>query len=123
MNIYENIYSLSDNLIRQKIGKKLKAVRLRQNITQARLAADSLVSLSSIKKLEKGEIASFDTLLRVLRVLGKLDTLQPLVEEEQMSPNEYYEFVTKAHKKQRKRASKSQDINNQNMAAEPAPEW
>lgn len=123
MNIYENIYSLSDNLIRQKIGKKLKAVRLRQDITQARLAADSLVSLSSIKKLEKGEIASFDTLLRVLRVLGKLDTLQPLVEEEQMSPNEYYEFVTKANKKQRKRASKSQYINNQNMAAEPAPEW
>lgn len=123
MNIYENIYSLSDNLIRQKIGKKLKAVRLRQDITQAKLAADSQVSLSSIKKLEKGEIASFDTLLRVLRVLGKLDALQPLIEEEQMSPNEYYEFVNKARKKQRKRASKSQDINNQYVAAEPAPEW
>lgn len=123
MNIYENIYSLSDNLIRQKIGKKLKAVRLRQDITQAKLAADSQVSLSSIKKLEKGEIASFDTLLRVLRVLGKLDALQPLIEEEQMSPNEYYEFVNKARKKQRKRASKSQGINNQYVAAEPAPEW
>ncbi|WP_302350227.1 helix-turn-helix domain-containing protein, partial [uncultured Duncaniella sp.] len=88
-----NIYSLTDTLIQQRIGDKIRALRLRQNITQVNLASDAQVSLSSVKKIERGQIGSFDSLIRVLRVLGKLDVLQQLVEEEEMSPNEYYEFV------------------------------
>lgn len=104
---FTDIYSLTDNAIRQKIGERLKSIRLRQNITQARLATDALVSLSSIKKIENGEIGSFDSFIRLLRTLGKLDIFQPMVEEEQMSPNEYYEFVNSAKKKRRKRATKT----------------
>ena len=96
---------LSDGMIQSKIGERLKAVRLKQNITQQALAEESGVSLSSVKKIEKGEIGSFDSLLRVLRTLGKLDVLLPLVEEEQLSPSEYYELVNKANKAQRKRAA------------------
>ena len=61
-------------------------------------------ALSSLKNIEKGEIRSFDSLLRVLRTLGKLDVLQPLVEEEQMSPSEYYAMVHAAGAGLRKRA-------------------
>jgi hypothetical protein len=43
----------------------------------------------------------------------------PLVEEEQMSPNEYYEFVNAAKKKVRKRASKS----NLNTNKQEESEW
>ena len=101
----EDIYILSDGMIQSKIGERLKAVRLKQNFTQQALAEESGVSLSSVKKIEKGEIGSFDSLLRVLRTLGKLDVLLPLVEEEQLSPSEYYELVNKASKAQRKRAA------------------
>ena len=101
----EDIYMLADEMIQRKIGERLKAVRLKQNITQQRLAEDSGVSLSSEKKIENGEIRSFESLLRVLRTLGKLEVLQPLVEEEQLSPSEYYEFVNKLHSKPRKRAT------------------
>ena len=79
---------LPDSMIQSKMGLRLKAVRLKQNITQQALAEESGVSLSSVKKIEKGEIGSFDSLLRVLRTLGKLDVLLPLVEEEQLSPSE-----------------------------------
>ena len=96
---------LSDAMILTKIGGHLKAVRLKQNITQLALAEEAEVSLSSVKKIEKGEIGSFDSLLRVLRTLGKLDVLLPLVEEEQLSPSEYYEMVRKAGARQRKRAA------------------
>ena len=96
---------LSDEVIQRKIGERLNAVRLKQNITQQALAEESGVSLSSVKKIEKGEIGSFDSLLRVLRTLGKLDVLLPLVEEEQLSPSEYYELVQKAGAHQRKRAA------------------
>lgn len=95
---------LPDSMIQSKMGLRLKAVRLKQNITQQALAEESGVSLSSVKKIEKGEIGSFDSLLRVLRTLGKLDVLLPLVEEEQLSPSEYYDLVQKAGAHQRKRA-------------------
>lgn len=108
-----NIYSLSDTAIGQKIGERLRSLRLRQNITQARLADDAQVSLSSVKKIEKGEIGSFEPFVRVLRVLGKLDIFQTLTEEEPMSPNEYLEFINSSKKKSRKRASKTR-MNNTN---------
>ena len=81
----EDIYMLSDAMILTKIGERLKTLRLKQNI--------------------KGEIGSFDSLLRVLRTLGKLNVLLPLVEDEQLSPSEYYELVQKAGAHQRKRAA------------------
>ena len=56
----EDIYILSDTMIQQRIGENLKAVRLKQNITQQSLAEAAEVSLSTIKKIETGEIKSFD---------------------------------------------------------------
>lgn len=103
----DDIYMLADAIILNRIGNHLKTVRLKQNITQQSLADGAGVSLSSLKKIEKGEIGSFDSLLRVLRTLGKLDVLQPLVDEEQLSPSEYYELVHSIKaKNQRKRASR-----------------
>ena len=60
--IMDDIYMLADAIILNRIGSHLKAVRLRQNITQQSLADAAGVSLSSLKKIEKGEIGSFDSL-------------------------------------------------------------
>ena len=100
----DNIYMLADGEIRRRIGKKIRNLRLRQNITQMSLAEQSQISVSSVKKIENGEIGSFDSLMRVLRILGELEIFSPLLKEEDMSPNEYLEFVEASKKKQRKRA-------------------
>lgn len=100
----ENIYMYADAEICRKIGRKIKELRLRQNITQIALAQQSQISVSTIKKIENGEIGSFDSLMRVLRILGELDVFAPLLEEEVMSPNEYLKFVEVAKNKRRKRA-------------------
>ena len=100
----DDIYSLSDIQIQKKIGEKLKAVRLKQNITQDSLAELSSISRSSVQKIESGEIRSFDVFLRILRTLGMLDELTRLCEEEQMSPNEQFEMVNSVKKNRRKRA-------------------
>lgn len=100
----DDIYVLADAMIQQRIGSKLKATRLKQNITQQSLAESAEVSLSTVKKIENGEISSFGSLLRILRILGKLDALQSLIEEEPLSPNEYYNLMHAAQKKARKRA-------------------
>ena len=101
----DDIYMLTDMAILTRIGEKLKTVRLKQNITQQSLAEAANVSLSTVKKIEKGEIRSFDAFLRILRTLGQLDMLQQLVEEEQLSPSEYYNMVQTSKTNQRKRAS------------------
>ena len=107
----EDIYFLSDGQIQQKIGAKIKAVRLKQNVTQDSLAEAACVSRSSIQKIESGEIKSFDTFLRVLRTLGMLNEILGLCEEEQLSPSEYYDLVNSAKRKQRKRAVGSINAN------------
>ena len=102
----DDIYFLTDLNVAKRIGANLKNLRLRQNVTQSNLAESAGVSLSSLKKIENGDICSFDSFLRLLRMLRKLDVLLPLVEEEQLTPIEYREFVTKMKKKMRKRASR-----------------
>lgn len=42
--------------------------------------------------------------MRVLRTLGRLDIFQTLIEEEQLSPSEYYKLVNSIQKNTRKRA-------------------
>ena len=109
----DDIYVLSDTQLTKRIGKKLKAIRLKRNITQQSLAEASSISLSSLKKIENGEIGTFDSLLRVVRTLGMLESIGPLFEEEQLSPSEYYEMVNKAKKHMRKRAVGKLKVNNE----------
>ena len=96
---------MADPTLLAKIGENLKSCRLKQNITQQGLADAACVSLSSVKKIERGEIRSFDSFLRLLRTMGKLDVLLPLVQEEQLSPNEYYKMVHEAKSHRRQRAA------------------
>ena len=115
----DNINMLSDAEITKKISVKLKELRLKQNISRQDMSVSSGVSVSSIVRMEDGEIKSFDSFLRILRTLGKIDVLLPLVEEEEISPNEYFKLVQSSKtKQQRKRASKS----NKNIQKEES-EW
>ena len=102
----DNVYILTDTELCNRIAAKIKTVRLKQNMSQAELADKSGVSISTIKRMEDGEVKNFESLIRVLRTLGKLDVFVPLVEEKQLSPNEYYKLASKANKPKRKRASK-----------------
>ena len=108
----DNIYMLTDIEICDRIGVKIKTVRLKQNMSQEELADKSGVSISTIKRMEEGEVKTLESLIRILRTLGKLDIFIPLVNEEQLSPNEYYELASKANKLARKRASKGYKIEN-----------
>lgn len=107
----ESIYMLPDGEIRRRLGQKIRHLRLRQNFTQSSLAKQAQVSLTTLKRIEKGDISYFDSLMRVLRILGELDVFSSLIKEDEMSPNEYFEFVEASKKKQRKRASGNNKTN------------
>lgn len=114
----EDVYELSDAQIQKRVGAKLRAARLKQNVTQESLAASACISRSSLQKIESGEISSFDALLRVLRTLGLLENIYELCKEEQMSPSEYYKFVNSVKGNKRMRA-----VGNINKLKVEESEW
>lgn len=109
---------LSDAEITNKISARIKELRLKQNISRQDLSASSGVSVSSIVRMEDGEIKSFESFLRILRSLGKIEIFTPMLQEEEISPNEYYKMVHSVKIKQRQRASKSNSNNKQQEESE-----
>ena len=86
------------------IGQRIKQYRLDRNITQADLAEQAGLARRTITSIEKGEGGTVNTLLRVLRALGRLNLIGELFEEPPVSPNRLREMELKKHT--RKYASK-----------------
>ena len=98
---------LTDTDIQLRLAEKIRTLRLTQNYAQLELAERSCVSVSTIIRTENGETTSVITLVRLLRQLGKLEVLLPLLEDEPLSPTEYYRLKQAVEKPLRKRANKS----------------
>ena len=70
----------TDLAILSEIGDRVSCSRLERNLTQAKLAEAAGISKRTIERMEKGEsvqLTSFVQILRVLDLLGNLDTLVP----------------------------------------------
>ena len=80
-----DFYSMSDKGIEDELGQRVKALRLRKNITQEKLAAAAMLSVNTIKSLESGR-GKLASLIAVLRELGKLDQLDNFISPVQISP-------------------------------------
>jgi transcriptional regulator with XRE-family HTH domain len=67
----------------EALGARLRAARLRKELSQAALAERVGVHVQTILKLESGNPAtSLATMLRVLQVLGMADDIDTLAAEE-----------------------------------------
>ena len=69
-----------------ELGKQLRALRLRQNIDQRKLAERAGAALNAVKNLEAGKGASLKSLVKVLRTLGRADWLSTLAPAVSISP-------------------------------------
>ena len=76
---------MTDKGVAEEIGGRLRSLRLRKNMTQQELAGRVMVSLNSIKALEKGN-GKLTTMIAVLREMGALNTLDAFVPPPQVSP-------------------------------------
>lgn len=100
-----DIIELTDTEIHKQIGKKIKEWRLQINMSQKRLAKDAGLSLITVQQLEYGNRVTLETLIRVLRILGRLDELTPFFKEEPVSPILAAKIEHSTGKHRRKRAS------------------
>ncbi|MEW5754720.1 MAG: helix-turn-helix transcriptional regulator [Pseudomonadota bacterium] len=97
--------SLSDKAIAELLGERIKALRLRRNITQEALAQATALSLNTIKALESGK-GKLATVIAVLRELDALDQLDNFIPPPTISPLQ----LAKRQGKQRARASGSRAL-------------
>ena len=80
-------HGLSDVVVIEEIGRRLEAIRLGRNQTQAQLAAQAGVSKRTIERLESGAVAvQLSGFVRVCRALDLLDRLDTFVPEPLASP-------------------------------------
>jgi putative transcriptional regulator len=92
-------YGWTDKAIQAEIGERFKHLRLDKNITLELLASRTLISVNTLKALEKGR-AKLETMIIVLRELGVLQELNNFIAPIEISPIQ----LIKMQGKKRRRA-------------------
>lgn len=68
------------------LGEHIRTTRLLKNIDQREVAARAGVSTTAVKRLESGKTSTTETLIRVLRILGRTDWLESLAPHVSVNP-------------------------------------
>jgi putative transcriptional regulator len=90
-----------------EFGRRIARARLRQNQTQAALAASAGVSLSTVRRLESGSGSQLSAFLSVLRSLDLLDELESAIPSSLPSPIELADSGPQLRQRARGKKSES----------------
>ncbi|NLJ92453.1 MAG: helix-turn-helix transcriptional regulator [Aeromonadales bacterium] len=84
--------------------QRLRKERLAQQMTQAELAARAGVGVNTLSNLENGQNTSFETLVRIAMVLGRVKELEALFQPkvDSLDDLQRYEESNKRHRARRK---------------------
>lgn len=77
--------STTDEVLRE-FGERLRGYRLQQNRTIASLARDAGVGSRTVVRVEAGDHPTLETVVRILRALGRLDALDAFLPPPDISP-------------------------------------
>ena len=83
-----NLYLSNNSALAERIGEKIKELRIEVNMTQHELETAVGVSISTLKQAEKGANISLLKLIQILRALRLLDLLDPFFAPKPVSPIE-----------------------------------
>jgi len=102
----------SPETLTSEIGSKLERLRLSRNVTQTDLARDAGISERTLRRLESGDGATLDSLVRVLLALKIPQNLDLLVPDPKIRPIE--RARAGGTERQRSRSAKS---------SQPTKQW
>lgn len=78
--------AMTDPEILAELGRRLRAYRLQQDLPTKELAKQAAITPLTLQKVERGHNFTMDTLVRVLRALGRLEQLDATLPEPSLSP-------------------------------------
>ncbi len=106
--------------ILQKIGARMREIRLEQNMKQKELAEKSGLSMFSISQMETGHNTSVQSLVQVLKALNRLDMIEPFLKEKEIDPATLAQFI-QSQQSQRKRVSRNASDSDTSSVPEATP--
>ena len=95
-------YSMTDKAVAIELGRRIELARLEKNRSHQYMAEELGVTRQTYAKAEKGEMR-FEIFVGILRLLGRLDSLDALFPDMPFSPVEQL----KLQKQRRLRAGRS----------------
>ena len=115
-----NLDTMSNSSIVTEVGHRIEQMRLEQNLTQQQVADEIGLSRVSYRKLVGG-MGKFENIIAVLRVLGRLDLIEPLVAETIFSPIE--QLKLKGKQRQRATGADVEEVDTNTEKQEPGLDW
>lgn len=78
--------SATDREVLQSLGERLKALRKARGLTQKEAAERAGLARSTVHEAEKGDNSTLHTVIRLLRVYGRLAALEDFIPAPEISP-------------------------------------
>lgn len=78
--------SASDQEILEEIGSRLKGLRKARGLTQSDAAERAGIGRNTLYRTERGNNPTLHTVIRLLRVYGRLDALDGFIPTPELSP-------------------------------------
>ena len=78
--------SASDREILRGVGDRLKAARRARGLTQSDAAERAGLGRNTLYRAEQGDNPTLQTVVRLLRVYGRLEALDDFIPEPELSP-------------------------------------
>ena len=94
---------ITDSEVAKELGRRLRAYRFQRNLGTAEIAARAGLNRNTIVNAEAGANPRLDTIIKILRVLGRLDAFDAFLPAPTLSPLE----VMRSAKKPRQRARRT----------------
>ncbi len=78
--------SATDREVMQELGRRLVALRESQRLTMLEAAERAALSRQTLHRAERGQNPTLVTIVRLLRVYGRLAALESFIPEPEISP-------------------------------------
>jgi len=96
----------TDLEVLEEIGRRLRSLREAQGLTAIEAAARTGLSRRTVWRAEQGDNPTLGTLLKLLRLYGRLAALDTFLREPEISPMALLQAQTDAQARKRSRARK-----------------
>lgn len=81
-----SIKSLPDAEVMSELGERLRALRKSTGMTQAEAAGEADLDRMTVSRAERGDNPTLLTVIKLLRVYGRLESLDSFIPSPSMSP-------------------------------------
>jgi transcriptional regulator with XRE-family HTH domain len=92
------------------LGQNIRNLRLLKNLDQKELAAQSGASITAVRRIETGKTSTTETLIRLLRVLGRTDWLDALAPPIDINPLHMAKLAARAPRQRVRKSIRKPDV-------------